>query len=95
MDLEYLLDNAPELTAIALVVGGLAYFLLLKRREWLADGVLTLDEMLDSVADISDEIKEAVAGVKASLATIEENEAGKEEPAVEDSSAFAVVEEEE
>lgn len=84
MNLDYLIDNGPELAAIGLVVGGLAYYGLLKRREWLADGVLTLDEVLDDVAEMSNEVKEAVANVRKSMATIEENEAAKEEEAVEE-----------
>lgn len=84
MNLDYLMDNGPELAAIGLVVGGLAYYGLLKRREWLADGVLTLDEVLDDVAEMSNEVKEAVANVRKSMATIEENEAAKEEEAVEE-----------
>lgn len=84
MNLDYLMDNGPELAAIGLVVGGLAYYGLLKRREWLADGVLTLDEILDDVAEMSDEVKEAVANVRKSMATIEENEAAKKEEAVEE-----------
>ena len=63
MNLEYLLDNGPELVAIGLAIGGLAYYGMLKRREWLADGVLTLDEILDDVAEMGDEVKEAVASV--------------------------------
>jgi hypothetical protein len=91
MNLDYLLDNGPELVAIALVVGGLAYFLLLKRREWLADGVLTLDEMLDSVGDIGEEVKEAVANVRKSMAAIEEAEAIKaaEEAAADEAESAA------
>ena len=83
MNLEYLLDNGPELVAIGLAIGGLAYYGMLKRREWLADGVLTLDEILDDVAEMGDEVKEAVASVRASMDAIKENEAAEEEQALE------------
>ena len=93
MNLEYLLDNGPELVAIGLAIGGLAYYGMLKRREWLADGVLTLDEILDDVAEMGDEVKEAVASVRASMDAIKENEAAEEEQALEEE--IADLEEEE
>jgi len=93
MNLEYLLDNGPELVAIGLAIGGLAYYGMLKRREWLADGVLTLDEILDDVAEMGDEVKEAVASVRASMDAIKENEAAEEEQALEEE--IAELEEEE
>ena len=93
MNLEYLLDNGPELVAIGLAIGGLAYYGMLKRREWLADGVLTLDEILDDVAEMGDEVKEAVASVRASMDAIKENEAAEEGQALEEE--IAELEEEE
>ena len=84
MNLEYLLDNGPELVAIGLAIGGLASYGMQKRREGLADGVLTLDEILDDVAEMGDEVKEAVASVRASMDAIKENEAAEEDQALEE-----------
>lgn len=78
MNLDYLLDNSTELVAILLALGGITYFVLKKRQEWMADGKLTLDEVLDDVGEIASEVKETIADVKESLSEIEENEASKE-----------------
>lgn len=94
MNLDYIMDNGPELVAIGLAIGGLAYYGMLKRREWLADGVLTLDEILDDVAEMGNEVKEAVASVRESMATIEENEAAEEAKALDEAIEDAVAEEE-
>lgn len=74
MNLDFVLDNAPELLAIATAIGGLTYILLRKRQQWLADGKITLDEVLDDVGGIAEDIKETVADVKENLDKIEENE---------------------
>ena len=78
MNLDYLLDNSTELVAILLALGGITYFVLKKRQEWMADGKITLDEILDDVGEIASEVKETIADVKESLTEIEENEAAKE-----------------